>query len=60
MNRQLNEMLMTKAAAPQAAAARALQKNATRLCSHKKQAQGIRAFANALKLLGAKPIDADL
>ena len=41
------------------AAAKALQKRGTRYCAEKKQAQGIRMFANALKLLGVAPADQD-
>lgn len=56
LGRQLEETIETHAAAKQVTAAKALQKKAIRLCAGKKQAQGIRAFANALKLLGATPI----
>jgi hypothetical protein len=59
LGRQLEETIETQAATKQVTAVKALQKKAMRLCANKKQAQGIRAFANALKLLGATPIDPD-
>ncbi|UVK46721.1 hypothetical protein BPNPMPFG_002425 [Mesorhizobium sp. AR07] len=57
LNRQLDEALETHAAAKQVTAAKALQRKGTRFCANKKQAQGIRMLANALKLLGVTPID---
>lgn len=60
LNRQIDTVLSgPNVAANQAAAAKLLQKNGQDLCASRKQAQGIRAFANALKLLGEKPADAD-
>ncbi len=43
--------------ASEAAEAKALQKKANRYCAARKQAQGIRMLANALKLLGVTPVD---
>ncbi|RWD86971.1 MAG: hypothetical protein EOS40_36605, partial [Mesorhizobium sp.] len=43
----------------QVTAAKALQRKGNRFCADKKQAQGIRMLANALKLLGVTPIDPD-
>lgn len=57
LNRQLDDALKSVTATKQATAARALQKKAAKLCSERKQAQGIRTYAKALKLLGIKPID---
>lgn len=57
LSRQVDEALETHAAASQAASAKALQKKGNRFCANNKHAQGIRALANALKLLGVKPID---
>jgi hypothetical protein len=44
------------AEAKRAAKAKALQRQAARFCASNKQAQGIRAYAQALKLLGVQPI----
>ncbi|SFQ18026.1 hypothetical protein SAMN03159463_05891 [Mesorhizobium sp. NFR06] len=60
LSRQVDEALQTHAAATQVTAAKALQKRANRFCANKKQAQGIRMLANALKLLGVTPIDPDV
>src|SRR5438552_12694257 len=60
LSRQVDEALETHAAATQVTAAKALQKRANRFCANKKQAQGIRMLANALKLLGVTPIDPDV
>ncbi|MER8732747.1 hypothetical protein NKH28_23415 [Mesorhizobium sp. M1227] len=57
LNRQFDEALETHAAATQVTAAKALQRKGNRFCANKKQAQGIRMLANALKLLGVTPID---
>ena len=57
LSRQVDEAIETHAAATQVTAAKALQRKGTRFCASKKQAQGIRMFANALKLLGVTPID---
>lgn len=59
LSRQVDEALETRATATQVTAAKALQKKANRFCATKKQAQGIRMLANALKLLGVTPIDPD-
>ncbi|OHV86793.1 hypothetical protein [Mesorhizobium sp. ORS 3428] len=59
LSHQVDEALETHAASTQVTAAKALQRKGNRLCANKKQAQGIRAFANALKLLGVTPIDPD-
>ncbi|TPJ57563.1 hypothetical protein [Mesorhizobium sp. B2-7-1] len=57
LSRQVDEALETHAAATQVTAAKALQRKGDRFCANKKQAQGIRMLANALKLLGVTPID---
>ena len=57
LSQQLDEALETHATATQVTAAKALQKKGNRYCANKKQAQGIRRLANALKLLGVTPID---
>ncbi|MDG4884092.1 hypothetical protein [Mesorhizobium sp. WSM4884] len=59
LSRQVDEALETHAASTQVAAAKALQRKGNRFCANKKQAQGIRMFANALKLLGVTPVDPD-
>ncbi|WP_348641873.1 hypothetical protein [Mesorhizobium sp. B2-4-9] len=58
-SRQVDEALETHPAATQVAAAKALQRKGNRFCANRKEAQGIRALANALKLLGVLPIDPD-
>ncbi|MDX8458024.1 hypothetical protein [Mesorhizobium humile] len=55
LSRQVDEAL--DAAATQVAAAKALQRKGNRYCAKKKEAQGIRMLANALKLLGVTPVD---
>jgi hypothetical protein len=57
LSRQLDEALESHATATQVTAARALQRKGNRYCANKKQAQGIRMLANALKLLGVTPTD---
>jgi len=57
LSRQLDEAIETHAKATQVAEAKGLQKQAARYCAEKKQAQGIRMLANALKLLGVTPTD---
>lgn len=57
LSRQLDEAIENHAQAVQVAQAKTLQKKATRYCADHKQAQGIRTFANALKLLGVTPDD---
>ncbi|MDG4897760.1 hypothetical protein P9272_29915 [Mesorhizobium sp. WSM4976] len=59
LSRQVDEALETHAAATQVTAAKALQRKGTRFCASKKEAQGVRMLANALKLLGVTPIDPD-
>ncbi|MBZ9759765.1 hypothetical protein LB553_02565 [Mesorhizobium sp. CA8] len=59
LSRQVDEALKTHAAAMQVTAAKALQRKGNRYCAKKKEAQGIRMFAKALKLLGVTPIDPD-
>ncbi|WP_181165689.1 MULTISPECIES: hypothetical protein [unclassified Mesorhizobium] len=60
---QLDGAIRTKAApganASRIAQATALQDRANRFCTERKQAQGIRTYANALKLLGVTPVDLD-
>ena len=57
LSRQLDEAIETHAKAMQVAEAKGLQKKAKRYCSERKQAQGIRMLADALKLLGVTPTD---
>jgi hypothetical protein len=57
LSRQFDEALETHATATQVTAAKALQRKGNRYCANKKQAQGIRMLANALKPLGVTPID---
>lgn len=57
LSRQFDQALETHATATQVTAAKALQRKGNRFCANKKQAQGIRMLANALKLLGVTPID---
>ena len=59
LSRQVDEALKTHATATQVTAAKALQRKGNRFCANKKQAQGIRMLANALKLLGVTQIDPD-
>jgi hypothetical protein len=59
LSRQIDEALETHATATQVTAAKALQKKGNRFCANKKQAQGIRMLANALRLLGVTPLDPD-
>jgi FKBP-type peptidyl-prolyl cis-trans isomerase len=60
LSQQLDGAIETQADAAQATKAMALQKKANRFCAERKQAQGIRTLADALKLLGVTPIDQDL
>jgi hypothetical protein len=57
LERQFDRAIIEHASAKRAAEARALQGKAVRLCAGKAQAQGIRAYAEALKLLGVQPRD---
>lgn len=54
-----HQLLVTHAKAIRVAEARALQAKASRLCASSRKAQGIRTFADALHLLGVRPIDPD-
>jgi hypothetical protein len=54
---QTQHAITEHAEAKRAAKAKALQRQATKFCASNKQAQGIRAYAQALKLLGVQPID---
>lgn len=57
LSRQLDVAFETHATAAKLSTARALQKRGTFFCANKKQSQGIRTLATALKLLGVTPID---
>jgi hypothetical protein len=57
LQQQLDRAIIQHARAKRATQARALRKKAEKFCAGKSQAQGIRAYATALKLLGVKPID---
>jgi hypothetical protein len=57
LQRQFNHAILEHAKAKRAAEARALQKRAQKYCAGKRQAQGIRAYAEALRMLGVQPID---
>ena len=59
LSHHFDDALKTHATATQVTAAKALQRRGNRYCAIKKQAQGIRMLANALKLLGVTPIDLD-
>lgn len=57
LGQQLDKTIKSTKPSKQTTEAKALQRKATKLCAEKKEAQGLRALANGLKLLGAKPID---
>jgi predicted lipoprotein len=57
LQQQLDHAIIQHARAKRATQARALRKKAEKFCAGKSQAQGIRTYATALKLLGVKPID---
>ncbi|HEY4191284.1 MAG TPA: hypothetical protein VGM46_01440 [Mesorhizobium sp.] len=57
LSRQVDEAMETHAKAVQVAEAKALQRKANRFCADRKQAQGIRILAQALKVLGVSPAD---
>lgn len=57
LSHQLDEAIETHAKAVQVAEAKALQKKASRYCAARKEAQGIRMLADALKLLGVAPAE---
>ncbi|MBA8877379.1 hypothetical protein [Phyllobacterium myrsinacearum] len=54
---QVHQAIIEHAEVPRAAKAKSLQKKAIRFCASDKQAQGIRTFAKALKLLGVQPVN---
>lgn len=55
LSRQVERALLQNSRADRVVAARALQRKADRLCAVRKAAQGLRAYADALDLLGVKP-----
>jgi predicted lipoprotein len=57
LQQQLDHAIVQHARAKRTTQARALRKKAEKFCAGKSQAQGIRTYATALKLLGVKPID---
>lgn len=57
LQRQFSDEILEHAEAKRAAEAKALQKKAMKFCAGDKQAQGIRAYATALKMLGVQPIE---
>lgn len=57
LQRQLDHAIIQHARAKRTTQARALRKKAEKFCAGKSQAQGIRTYATALKMLGVKPID---
>jgi hypothetical protein len=57
LSHQVDEAIEKHAKARQVTEAKALQRKANRFCAEKKQAQGIRTLANALKVLGVAPVD---
>ena len=57
LDRQLATVLNKKRTVRHAAEARELQGKARQLCASRREAQGIRTYADALKLLGVRPID---
>jgi hypothetical protein len=59
LEHQLQHELITHAKARRAAEARVLQGKARKLCASERQAQGIRTYADALKLLGLQPVGDD-
>ncbi|MBQ9353912.1 MULTISPECIES: hypothetical protein [Phyllobacterium] len=52
---EVHQAIIEHAEAPRAAKAKSLQKKAIRFCASNRQAQGIRTFAKALKVLGVQP-----
>ncbi|QND54227.1 hypothetical protein HB779_14415 [Phyllobacterium sp. 628] len=57
LQQQTQQAITEHAVAKRAAKARVLQRKAIKFCASNKQAQGIRTFAQSLKLLGVQPID---
>jgi hypothetical protein len=54
---QLSDQLKTHSGSSRSAAAATMGARARKLCAGGKQAQGLRAYAKALQLLGVQPID---
>jgi hypothetical protein len=57
LQQQFSHAITEHAEAKRAAEAKALQKKAAKFCAGKRQAQGIRAYATALKMLGVQPVE---
>ncbi|MBN9069412.1 MAG: hypothetical protein J0H60_23975 [Rhizobiales bacterium] len=57
LQQQLDRAIIQHARGKRTSQARVLRKKAEKFCAGKSQAQGIRTYATALKLLGVKPID---
>ncbi len=57
LQQQFSTAMTNHAEAKRATEAKALQKKASKFCAGKEQAQGIRAYATALKMLGVQPVD---
>ncbi|ODT07134.1 MAG: hypothetical protein ABS58_08565 [Mesorhizobium sp. SCN 65-20] len=57
LQQQLTEAISDHAEAKRAAEAKALQKKALKFCAGNRQAQGIRTYATALKMLGVQPVE---
>ncbi|MDH6233411.1 dihydrodipicolinate synthase/N-acetylneuraminate lyase [Mesorhizobium soli] len=57
LQQQFAHAITEHAEAKRAAEAKALQRKAAKFCAGRRQAQGIRAYANALKMLGVQPIE---
>ena len=54
---QLSEQMKNHAGSSRSAKAATMGARAKKLCASGKQAQGLRAYAKALQLLGVQPID---
>ncbi|ELT48777.1 hypothetical protein HED48_15750 [Ochrobactrum intermedium] len=59
LQHQLQTALSGRAETRQARQAETLQKRGMKFCASRREAQGLRAYAEALKLLGIKPDMAD-
>lgn len=57
LEQQFKKAITVHAEAKRASEARALQRKAAKFCAGRAQAQGIRAYAKALKMLGVQPND---
>lgn len=57
LQQQFAHAISEHAEAKRAAEAKALQKKAMKYCAGDKQAQGIRTYATALKMLGEQPME---